>query len=194
MYLYPHPSKIRHWFVGGCLTSLLSLFLRFNKLYNPWEQMHQSYFYLPKQGFIGSRSPAVCRHLFVRNFLLTAGYSAMIFAQTLIKDKSDHHLHWLAQASTSKVIETPAQRCGIVQWWCLFHSCEITFSVMFFIYWTNNCPENSKYLLEQQWDCQCHQVFNQFFFPFKFFSTKAEGLTNRTRGLVGSLLFHTPLK
>lgn len=27
----------------------------------------------------------------------------------------------------------------------------------------------------------------------QFFSTKAEGLTNRTRGLVGSLLFHTPL-
>lgn len=27
----------------------------------------------------------------------------------------------------------------------------------------------------------------------QFFSTKAEGLTNRARGLVGSLLFHTPL-
>lgn len=28
---------------------------------------------------------------------------------------------------------------------------------------------------------------------YSFFSTKAEGLTNRTRGLVGSLLFRTPL-
>lgn len=31
-------------------------------------------------------------------------------------------------------------------------------------------------------------------FPHQFFSTKAEGLTNRTRGLVGSLLFRTPLR
>lgn len=31
-------------------------------------------------------------------------------------------------------------------------------------------------------------------FLYQFFSTKAEGLTNRTRGLVGSLLFRTPLR
>ena len=60
-----------------------------------------------RRGFITSRSPAVYRRLFVRNLSLTAGYSALIFTQTLVKDKSVRSLHWLAQSSTAKVIETP---------------------------------------------------------------------------------------
>ena len=44
----------------------------------------------------------------VRNLSLTASYSALIFSQTLVKDKSDCCLYWIVQASTSKRIETPA--------------------------------------------------------------------------------------
>ena len=52
------------------------------------------------RGFIRSRLPAVYRRLFVRNLPLIAGYSSLIFTQTLVKDNSDRRLHWSAQAST----------------------------------------------------------------------------------------------
>ena len=58
--------------------------------------------------FHRGHSPVVYRRLFVRSWPLTAGYSALIFTQALVKDKSDRYLHWLAQASTLKGIETPA--------------------------------------------------------------------------------------
>ena len=53
----------------------------------------------------GYRRPtAVC---VVRNLPFTTGYSALIFTQTLTKDKGDHRFLWLTQEPASKHIENP---------------------------------------------------------------------------------------
>ena len=43
----------------------------------------------------------------IRNLPFTITFSALIFTQTLTKDKGDCCFLWLTQASTSKHIETP---------------------------------------------------------------------------------------
>ena len=50
------------------------------------------------------RSTAIC---VVRNLPFTAGYSALIFTHTPIKDKSDGCFLWLTETPTSKCFETP---------------------------------------------------------------------------------------